>query len=342
MAAVHSPRPVIAITIGDPAGIGPEIVAGALARGRLHEVCRPLVIGDGAILHEAAQIMGVSLRWRSVATPSEARYEPGVADVVEVGEAAVPDLVRGEVRPGAGRAAAACVFRAIDLAIKGEVDAIATAPINKASLAAGGVPYLDHTAMFADLARSPDAMTMFVLGDLRIFFATRHVSLADAVAQVTRARVLESLARADAALRSFGIDRPRIAVAALNPHAGEGRMFGDEEARAIAPAISDARSRGIDATGPHPADAIFHLVRARRSADAVLSLYHDQGHIAAKSIDFDRTIAVTTGLPFVRASVDHGTAFDIAGSGTANPTSMIECVHVAAEYALLHSATKRR
>lgn len=328
-------RPIVAITIGDPAGIGPEIVAAALARERLSDVCRPVVVGDVAVLRRAAAAMGVAAGWRAIGDPGDAAFDPASPDVIEAGEPGAAAVPWGEVRPEAGRAAAAYVRRAIELAAAGSVDAIATAPINKASLKAGGVPYLDHTAMFAALTGSPGAMTMFVLDGLRIFFATRHVSLAEAVAQITAERVLDALVGADAALRSFGIARPRIAVAALNPHAGEGGMFGDEELRAITPAIAAARERGIDATGPAPADAIFHFVRTRGNADAVLSLYHDQGHIAAKSIDFDRTIAITTGLPFVRASVDHGTAFDIAGTGRASHVSMAECIRVAARYATL-------
>jgi 4-phospho-D-threonate 3-dehydrogenase / 4-phospho-D-erythronate 3-dehydrogenase len=221
------------------------------------------------------------------------------------------------------------------------VDAVATAPINKEALHEGGVPYLDHTAMFADLTHSSAPMTMFTVGTLRIFFATRHVSLATAVAQISKELVLENLLNADAALRSFGLYDAVIAVAALNPHNGEAGMFGDTEERELRPAVAEARKRGVNATGPFPADSVFHAAK-QGSADAVMSLFHDQGHIAAKSIDFERTIAITTGLPFVRSSVDHGTAFDIAGSGTASWVSMAEAVRVGAEYARLFREEQQR
>jgi 4-phospho-D-threonate 3-dehydrogenase / 4-phospho-D-erythronate 3-dehydrogenase len=213
--------------------------------------------------------------------------------------------------------------------------------VNKEALHEGGVPYLDHTAMFADLTHSPNPMTMFTVGALRIFFATRHVSLHTAIDQISKELVLENLINADQALRSYGIDRGHIAVAALNPHNGESGMFGETEQRELRPAVAMARERGVNASGPHAADSVFHMAQ-QGGADAVLSLFHDQGHIAAKSIDFERTVALTTGLPFVRSSVDHGTAFDIAGTGTASWVSMAEAVRVGAQYARLRRETQQR
>ena len=327
--------PVIALTTGDPAGIGPEIVASALAREALHAVCRPLVIGNMAVLEGASRAMGVANHWRRVGSVEEAQFEAGVPDVLDPGGADLSGLTIGVVQAEAGRASARYIETAIELAMAGRVAAVATAPINKLSLRAGGIPYLDHTAMFMKLTDSPHAMTMFVLDGLRIFFATRHLSLAGAIKQLSAGLICEALEHANEALQSYGIERPRIAVAALNPHAGEGGLFGAEEEREIGPGIAAALKQGIDAFGPMGADSVFHLVRSRGIADAVLSLYHDQGHIAAKSMDFERTVAVTTGLPFVRASVDHGTAFDIAGTGTASHVSMAECVRIAARYAML-------
>lgn len=324
-------RPLLAITMGDPAGIGPEIVAAAVGLGDLHTVSRPLVIGDGDALARAARTMGVTATLHPVRRPVDGRYTTGTIDLLDL--ANVPaDLMPGRVQGAAGRAAFEYIARATELALAGEVEAIATAPINKEALKLGGVPYIDHTGVFAALTNSPAATTMFVLDQLRIFFATRHMSLRAAIDDLTTSRVLAMLRHAHEQMERFGWMRPRIAVAALNPHAGEAGLFGREELEVLAPAVTEARAEGIDASGPHPADAIFHFARTG-AYDCVLSLYHDQGHVAAKSIDFDRTIAITTGLPFVRSSVDHGTAFDIAGMGKARWVSMAEAVRVGAEFA---------
>jgi 4-phospho-D-threonate 3-dehydrogenase / 4-phospho-D-erythronate 3-dehydrogenase len=332
-ATTNVKKPIIAITIGDPAGIGPEVTAGALAHGKLERVCRPLVIGDAGALSRAAKFMGVSLDLRTVNSAAEAKYKLGTVALLDL--ANVDSAMQiGKVQGSAGRAAYGYIRRSIELAQAGDVDAVATAPINKEALHEGGVPYLDHTAMFADLTHSPAPMTMFTVGSLRIFFATRHVSLRTAVDQISKDLVLENLVNADAALNSYGLRNARIAVAALNPHNGEAGMFGDAEERELRPAVEAARARGINASGPYPADSVFHMAK-NGGADAVMSLFHDQGHIAAKSIDFERTIAITTGLPFVRSSVDHGTAFDIAGMGKASWVSMAEAVRVGAEYARL-------
>lgn len=325
-------RPIIAITIGDPAGVGPEIVAGALGPGGAGEVCRPLVIGDGRTMERAARTMGVGLRFHRVTRPAEARFEPGAVDLLDL-ENVPSDLHVGAVQGAAGRAAYEYIVRATELALAGEVDAIATAPVNKEALQLGGVPYLDHTGAFAALTGSDDVTTLFVLDALKIFFATRHMSLRRALDEITHDRVVDQLRHAHEQLERFGFARPRIAVAALNPHAGEAGLFGDEEIAILTPAVATARARGIDASGPYPADSVFHNA-ALGLHDAVLALFHDQGHIAAKTLDFDRTIAITTGLPFVRSSVDHGTAFDIAGTGRARWLSMAEAIRVGADYAL--------
>ncbi len=327
-------RPIIALTIGDPAGIGPEVTAGALAHGNLNDFCRPLVIGDAGVLQQAAAFAGVRLDLERVASVAEASFRPGTVSLLDLANVDLSSLAIGQVQGAAGRAAYAYIRTAIELAMVGEVDAVGTAPINKEALRDGGVPYLDHTAMFADLTHSAAPMTMFTVGALRIFFATRHVSLRTAVDQISRDLVLENLVNADAALKSYGIRSPHIAVAALNPHNGEHGMFGNTEERELRPAVEAAQALGINASGPHSADSVFHMAKLG-GADAVMSLFHDQGHIAAKSIDFERTIAITTGLPFVRASVDHGTAFDIAGTGKASWVSMAECARVGAEYARL-------
>jgi 4-hydroxythreonine-4-phosphate dehydrogenase len=326
-----SDLPIVAITIGDPAGVGPEVVAGALARGDLDATCRPIVIGDRRVLERAAGAMGVSLDLRTVERPADAAFRDGTAALIDL--ANVPaDLRVGAVQAAAGQAAFQYIEKATALALAGEVDAIATAPINKEALKLGEVPYLDHTGAFAALTQSDDVTTLFVLDKLKIFFATRHMSLRRAIDDLTHDRVVDQLRHAHEQLERFGFRRPRIAVAALNPHAGEAGLFGDEEITILAPAVETARARGIDAGGPYPADSVFHNA-AMGGFDAVLSLFHDQGHIAAKTLDFDRTIAITTGLPFVRSSVDHGTAFDIAGTGRVRWLSMAEAVRVGADFA---------
>jgi 4-phospho-D-threonate 3-dehydrogenase / 4-phospho-D-erythronate 3-dehydrogenase len=325
-------RPLIAVTMGDPAGVGPEIVAGAIGLGDLHAVSRPLVVGDRATLERAAQSMGVSASINVVAQPSVGRYEAGTIDLLDLGNVPV-DMATGKVQGAAGRAAFGYIERATQLAMSGAVEAIATAPLNKEALKEGNVPHLDHTGAFAALTNSPEATTMFVLDNLRIFFATRHMSLARAIADLTIPRVVAMLVHAHEQMERFGFARPHIALAALNPHGGESGMFGDEEITILAPAAEEARSRGINVTGPHPADSVFHAAIGG-AYDCVMSLFHDQGHIASKTVDFDRTIAITTGLPFIRSSVDHGTAFDIAGKGIVRWLSMSEAIRVGAEFAV--------
>ena len=326
-------RPLVAVTMGDPAGVGPEITAKALANPAIYASARPLVVGDRWVLEQAQKWCGLALEIRCVKRPADGRYNPGEIDLLDVGSLRPGTLRLGQVQPSAGKAAYDYLRRAIDLATAGEVDAIATAPINKEALRAAGVPYLDHTEALAGLTGSPHPLTMFVVRNLRIFFLTRHVSLAQACGQITRARVLDGLILVGEALRRFGLVDARIAVAALNPHGGEGGLFGNEEISQIEPAVREARLRGVNCFGPVPADSVFHLALMGKY-DAVLSLYHDQGHIAAKTLDFERTVSITAGLPFVRSSVDHGTAFDIAGRGVASSVSMEEAIKAAGEYAL--------
>ncbi len=330
-------RPLIGITLGDPAGIGPEIVARAVANPSLIDRARLVVVGDGSAMLRALQLVGLPLTINRIQRPADGLFAPGVVELIDLANLDFAALKPGLAQPAAGRAAYQYVVKAIELAVSGQIDAIATAPINKEALKAGGVPYIDHTQMLAELTNSPHPLTMFVLERLRVFFLTRHIPLAEACHQVTFERILDALQRIDWELRRFGMAKPSIAVAGLNPHAGEGGLFGTEEVRQIAPAVAEARARGIDAYGPIAADSVFFLCRRGRY-DAVLSLYHDQGHIATKTVDFERTVSVTLGLPFIRTSVDHGTAFDIAWKGTASAVSMEESIKVAVEYA---SAARR-
>ena len=325
-------RPLVAVTIGDPAGVGPEVVAKALASPQVYAAARPLVIGDRWIVEEAQRICGSFQEIRCLDRPADGQYTQGTIDLLDVGSTSIGSIRPGQVQGAAGHAAFEYLKRAVDLAMAGDVQSIATAPLNKEALRASGVPYLDHTEALAGLTGSPNPMTIFVVRNLRIFFLTRHVSLARACGEISHSSVVEGLVLVDRALQRFGLVQARIAVAALNPHGGEGGIFGDEEMTEIEPAVREARSRGVNAFGPVPADAVFHMALVGQF-DAVLSLYHDQGHIAAKTLDFERTVSITAGLPFVRSSVDHGTAFDIAGRGIASAVSMEEAIKAAGEWA---------
>jgi len=331
-------RPVIAVTIGDPAGVGPEIVARAVGNPELHHRARLLVVGSEPVMARAVELVGARLVIHRVESPDQGAYGPGTLNLLEPAGIRLDSLQPGIVQAEAGLASFRYMETAISLALQHRIDAIATAPLNKEALKAAGVPYIDHTAMLAQMTNSPDPMTLFVLDNLRIFFVTRHVSLRDAIGQITQARVLKSLQRADREMCRMGMSQARIAVAGLNPHAGEGGLFGTEEAEILAPAVAEARSQGVNAFGPEPADSVFHMNLQGRF-DAVLSLYHDQGHIAAKTRDFERTVSLTVGIPFLRSSVDHGTAFDIAWKGIASAISMEEAIRVAAQYAPLYKGS---
>jgi 4-hydroxythreonine-4-phosphate dehydrogenase len=327
-------RPLVGITLGDPAGVGPEIIVEALRDASVYEAARPLVVGDRSALERAGAALGRNVAINKVERPGDGRYRIGAVDLLDVGS---PDLGRiqwGVVQAEAGRAAFRYVERATELALANEIEAMATAPLNKEAMQLGGVPYLDHTTALAKMTNSPDTLTMFTVGRLRIFFMARHMSLREACDEVTVENVRATLVKAHKAMIRFQEPHAKIAVAALNPHGGEHGMFGREEIDEIAPGVEQARADGVDAHGPIPGDAVFHQCLQGRW-DAVLSLHHDQGHIAAKTLDFERTIAITTGLPFIRASVDHGTAFDIAGKGIANANGMAESIRLAAKYALL-------
>ena len=326
-------RPVLAATMGDPAGIGPEITVRALLSPEVRAASRSFAIGDARVLERALAACGLTARLHHITKPAELADRDGVIDVLHVDCADPAALRMGEVQPLGGQAAYAVIRRSIELAMDGSVDGVVTAPINKESLQAAKIPFIGHTEMFAEHTGAREEMTMFTISGLKIFFLTRHVSLIEACRQMTQDRVAKGIDKCVKALRQLGLERPHLAVAALNPHGGEDGLFGREEIEAIKPAIAAARAQGMHVSGPVPADSVFHLAKIGRY-DAVLSLYHDQGHIAAKMLDFERTVSVTLGLPILRTSVDHGTAFDIAGTGKASAVSMIEAIKVAAEYAV--------
>jgi len=324
-------RPILAATMGDPAGIGPEICVRAALSPEVRAVSRSFVIGDARVLDRALSVCGLTAKLNRIAGPEDMADAPGVIDVLHV-ESADPAALRvGQVQPLGGQAAYAAIKASIDLAMAGRVAGVVTAPINKESLQAAKIPFIGHTEMFAEHTGAKEEMTMFTISGLKIFFLTRHVSLARACELITAPLVEKGIDNCIKALRQLGYDNPHLAVAALNPHGGEDGMFGREEIDGIKPAIAAARAKGLHISGPVPADSVFHLARIGRY-DAVLSLYHDQGHIAAKMMDFEKTVSVTLGLPILRTSVDHGTAFDIAGTGKASAVSMVEAILVAADY----------
>jgi 4-hydroxythreonine-4-phosphate dehydrogenase len=328
-----SSRPILAITIGDPAGIGPEIALKALCDASLYEQARPLLVGSYAVLDDIRRRIQIPIQLRRVGKAAEALFEAGTADVLDLDNIDIQALQFGHVQATCGRAAFEYIQRAVDLANAREIDAIVTAPINKEALRAANVPYIGHTEMIADLQHAESVMTMFLIENVRIFFLTRHVSLIEACRLVNDPEfVFQGLERAYHALQSFSSPRPRLAVAGLNPHSGEGGLLGTEEVHSIRPAIERAVAQGMDVVGPIPADSVFHFAR-KGQYDAVLALYHDQGHIAAKMMDFEKTVSITLGLPTLRTSVDHGTAFDIAGKGVASAVSMIEAIRAAIRYA---------
>ena len=326
-------RPILAVTMGDPAGIGPEIAVRALLDPEVRAVARCFLIGDERILARALKVCGLSATLNRIGGPEAIADRPGVIDVLHQ-ETADPAVLRmGEVQALGGEAAFAAIKESIALALAGRVAGVATTPINKESLKAAKIPFIGHTEMFAEYTGAREEMTMFTIKGLKIFFLTRHVSLIEACRQITQERVAKGIDKCVKALHQLGIEKPHLAVAALNPHGGEDGLFGREEIEAIKPAIAAARAAGMQVSGPVPANSVFHMARIGRY-DAVLSLFHDQGHIAAKMMDFEKTVSVTLGLPILRTSVDHGTAFDIAGTGKASAVSMVEAIKVAAEYAV--------
>jgi 4-hydroxythreonine-4-phosphate dehydrogenase len=324
-------RPVLAVTMGDPAGIGPEIAVRALLDAEIGTASRSFLIGDARVFQRALSVCGLTARLNHITGPEALADTAGVIDVIHQETADPAVLHIGQVQALGGQAAFAAIKASIELAMAGRIDGVATTPINKESLKAAKIPFIGHTEMFAEYTGAAEEMTMFTISGLKIFFLTRHLSLIEACRQITQERVAKGIDKCVKALGQLGIPRPHLAVAALNPHGGEDGLFGREEIEAIKPAIAAARARGMTVSGPVPADSVFHMARIGRY-DAVLSLYHDQGHIAAKMMDFEKTVSVTLGLPILRTSVDHGTAFDIAGTGKASAVSMIEAIKVAAEY----------
>ena len=312
---------IIGITMGDAAGVGPEIIVKALADRSIYEVCNPVVVGDRVILNEMAAIVKSDVRVRSIESLGEARFEPGLIDCLDLD--LLPNGVTfGELSVEAGDAAYRYLAHAIELALAGSIDAICTAPLNKKALRLAGHDYPGHTEILAALSASRDFAMMFVSPRLKVLLVTVHVGLIEAIRAIDPARVYRTIAFAQGALERMGCGHPRIAVCGINPHAGEDGLFGHrEEEEKIVPAIDRAVAEGLTVSGPHPADTVFFRA-IRGEFDVVVAMYHDQGLIPVKTLGIDSAVNITLGLPFIRTSVDHGTAFDIAGRGIADETNM--------------------
>jgi len=332
-------RPILGVTMGDPAGVGPEIIARALAEPAVIASSRPVVIGSAAIMKEALGLVGSPLALHVVRGIADSRWEAQMLECLDLGNVEAATLLRGEVSAVAGRAAYDYIERAIRLAQAGEIHGIVTAPVNKEALAAAGVRHSGHTEILGELSHTRDYAMLLMGKELRVIHVTTHVALRRVPDLVTRDRVLTTIRLAQRTMEGLGKPRARIAVAGLNPHAGEDGLFGDEEKREIIPAITAARGEGMTVVGPIPADTLFSRARGGEF-DIVVAMYHDQGHIPVKTLGFEYDesrktwtglsgVNVTVGLPFLRVSVDHGTAFDRAWKGTANHESMTEAIEVA-------------
>ena len=324
----HDSKPLIAITMGDPCGIGPEVIAKALAWAEVYAICRPVVVGSSWAMEQVHQFVDAPFKIREVDSPTEAGLLLGLVEVVDPHNLNPEDVTVGRVSPACGKAAMEWVSAAAQLALSGQVSALATAPVNKEAASLAGYTAIGHMELLQEISGAEEVATMLMSGRLRVVHLTTHRSLRRACDYVTKDGILAKLVLTHDSFSKWGMTNPRIGVAALNPHGSDGGLLGDEEAQEIGPAVEEARSRGIDARGPVPADIVFHQA-IQGDYDVTLAMYHDQGHIPIKVHGFEGSITANLGLPFVRTSVDHGTAFDIAGSGIASETSMLEAIRLA-------------
>jgi 4-phospho-D-threonate 3-dehydrogenase / 4-phospho-D-erythronate 3-dehydrogenase len=324
-------RPRVAITMGDAAGIGPEITVKSLADRRASEWCIPLVLGDARVLEKAMDATGVRIPLRRIATPAEATGTPGTVEVIDAAAIDMASHRWGVIVPSYGEAAVRWTKDAGQMCLSGAIDAMVSAPLNKEAMHEAGYPYEGQTEILGELTQSRPAMVM-VVDKMRLMLFTNHMALRAVCDHVTKERILDRVVLAHAALRDMGIANPRIAISGLNPHAGENGVFGREEVDHIVPAVEAARARGIDAQGPFPADTVF--LKARDGVyDMTIALYHDQGLMAVKLVGFGRVVTLLIGLPLIRTSTGHGTAFDIAGKNVADHVNLLEAIRVAAEVA---------
>jgi 4-phospho-D-threonate 3-dehydrogenase / 4-phospho-D-erythronate 3-dehydrogenase len=324
-------KPIIAIPMGDPAGIGPEIVLKALIRSEVQQAARCVVIGDRKVLEEAIRFTHVNVRIKVIQKAEEGDFSEGVVNLIDLDNVVMKDFSLGQVNGMCGKAAYEYIKKSIEMALGKEVAAVATTPINKEALRAENINFIGHTEIFGALTDTKDPITMFEVHGMRVFFLTRHVSLRRACDLITKDRIKDYVKRCKEVLAKLGVTEGTMAIAGLNPHSGEHGLFGDEEVEHVIPAVEELKAEGYDVAGPIGADSVFHLALQGRF-NSVLSLYHDQGHIATKTLDFERTIAITGGMPILRTSVDHGTAMDIAGKGIASEVSMVEAILLGAKY----------
>ena len=328
-------RPILAVTMGDPAGIGPEIILKAFNQPRIWRVCRPIVIGSIPIMKKTASALRLPIHVVKIDNHSGAktRYKRGLLPIFDPFEKPLNRFRQGQPSATAGAVSAKCIEIAVHWAQMGYVEGIVTSPINKKAIHLAGYRYPGHTEMLGNLTQSKEVGMMILGGPLKILFTTTHMAVRDISKAITSTRVIRAIRLAHEGLRTFfHIRHPRIGVAGLNPHAGEDGLFGQEEGRVIAPAVKQLRSTGIRCSGPHPADTLFGKA-IRGEYDGIVAMYHDQGLVALKTVAFGHCVNLTVGLPFIRTSVDHGTAYDIVGKGKADSTSLIEAMVLAARLA---------
>ena len=325
-------RPILAVTMGDPSGTGPELLAKALTEPESREYARPIVVGSADAMREAVSLVGVDATINSISSPAELADEASVIDVLDLDNVDMARLARGQVNPKNGEAAYRYIERAVEVTMRGEAHAVVTSAINKKALNEAGYHFDGHTEILAHLTKAPRVTMMLVAGDLRICHVSTHVSLREAIERVQPKRILDVIRLADQGVREMGIEKPHIAIAGLNPHAGEGGLFGTEEDEFISPAIVDANERGFHVSGPFAGDTVFFRV-LKKQFDCGIAMYHDQGHVAAKMLGIWLGVNVTLGLPIIRTSVEHGTDFDNAGTGRGDPRSLKEAMKLAATMA---------
>lgn len=337
-------KPILGISMGDPAGIGPEIAVKALNHKEIYDICRPLVVGDGNAIRDAIRITGLRLEIRAISEVEEAKFKYGVIDVIDLKNVDMSGLEYGKVSAMAGNAAFEAVKKVIELAMDKKIDATITGPINKEALNLAGHHYSGHTEIYAHYTNTKDYSMMLAHENMRVVHVSTHVSLREACDRVKKDRVLSVIKLADDACKRLGIAEPRIGVAGLNPHAGENGMFGREEIEEIIPAVEEAKALNINADGPIPPDSLFSKARGGWY-DIVVAMYHDQGHIPLKVVGFEWNenekkwnsisgVNITLGLPIIRSSVDHGTAFGKAGKGTASELSLIHAIEYGVKLAV--------
>ncbi|MDI6731387.1 MAG: 4-hydroxythreonine-4-phosphate dehydrogenase PdxA [Candidatus Margulisbacteria bacterium] len=325
-------KPIIAITMGDPAGIGSEVCVKALANPEIRQIARCLIVGDRKSVREALKIAKLpNTEINSIHKISEAKFQPGIIDVFDLDNVEINRLKMGQISSAAGKAAVEYVETAIKLAMDRKVDAMVTGPINKEAIHLAGYKFQGHTELLAARTGAKNYAMLFVSDTFWVMLATTHVALRDVSKNLDRKKILNLIKLGHATLQKVKGRKPKIGVTGLNPHAGEAGLFGDEEIKIIQPAVDEAKKIGINVKGPISPDAIFYLANSGMF-DMVIAMYHDQGLIPLKLLSFNKSVNVTVGLPIVRTSVDHGTGFDIAGKGWANPQSMIEAVKVAVHF----------